>query len=297
MTSNNVTAISIIGHTGVVGKRVYEWFKKSIYPKYKVMGLSIDKQTYSWDEINRDADYIFIAVPTPFDWKKKEYKTNIVEEVLDKIVGKKKVIIKSTVVPGTTDILQKKYPELLLFFNPEFLSEKTAEADFINPDRQIIGYTNKSYCYAQEILHLLPQSPYDVIMNASEAEVCKYVNNFHGALMVIFSNFFYDVCEKLGSNYETVKKASIASKWVGSPMGRMYWEVFHKGKRGYGGTCFPKDINSLIKWCKENKINTEIIEATQKANVRMLKSQDLNEQVLEKNNGNKKHPSKRNSQG
>jgi len=274
--------IAIIGHTGMVGKRVYEWFKKRIYPKYKVMGLSLDKQSYNWKEINREADYIFIAVPTPFDWSKKEYKTNIVEEVLDKIVGKKKVIIKSTIVPGTTDKLQKKHPKLLLFFNPEFLSEKTAEADFVSPDRQIIGYTNKSYPHAQEILHLLPQSPCDVICAASEAEISKYVNNFHGALMVMFANFFYDICQPLNADFEVVKGISIASKWVGSPMGRMYWDVWHKGKRGYRGSCFPKDINSLIKWCKENKINTEIIEATREANIRILKSQDLTEEVKKK---------------
>ena len=196
--------VCVIGHTGMVGKRVYEWFNKRIYPKYKVMGLSLGRYDYSWEEINRDAEYIFVAVPTPFDWKKKEYKTDIVEGVLDKITSKKKVIIKSTIVPGTTKRLQKKYPNLYLFFNPEFLSEKTAEADFINPDRQIIGYTLKSYKYAQEILQLLPQSPYDVIMKASEAEVCKYVNNFHGALMVVFANFFYDICENLENDFEEV---------------------------------------------------------------------------------------------
>ena len=277
-----MTTIAIIGHTGKVGTQVYQWFKKSIHPKYKVMGLSLDRQSYNWEEINRKADYIFITVPTPFDWKTNEYKTNIVEDVLDKITGNKKVIIKSTIVPGTTERLQKKYPKLFILFNPEFLSEKTAKSDFINPDRQIIGFTKKSYPYAQEVLHLLPQSPYGVICTTSEAEIAKYVNNFHGALMVTFSNFFYDICQKLNADFDVVKGASTASKWVGSPMGRMYWEIFHKGKRGYGGTCFPKDINSLISWCKENKIDTEVIEATQKANSRLLKSQGLTEKLLEK---------------
>jgi UDPglucose 6-dehydrogenase len=119
-------------------------------------------------------------------------------------------------------------------------------------------------------------------MKANEAEVCKYVNNFHGALMVIFANFIYDICKRIDADFETVKKAAVASKWVGSPMGRMYWEVFHKGRRGYGGGCFPKDINSLIKWCQENKINSEIIEATQKANVRILKGEGLTEEQAEK---------------
>jgi len=274
--------IAIVGHTGVVGKQVYRWFKEKTTIKYKVMGLSKDKQTHSWNEINKEAKYIFIAVPTPFNWEKNEPDMSIVEEVMEKIFGTKKVIIKSTILPATTEKLQKRFPTMFLFFNPEFLSVKTAWEDFTNPDRQIIGYTKKSYQYAQEVLHMLPQSPYDIIMKSGEAEVCKYINNFHGGLMVIFSNFFHDICEKLKIDYEVVKKAAIASKWVGSPMGRMYWEVFHDGKRGYGGSCFPKDINSLIKWCKKNKINTEIIEATKKANVRILKREGLTEEKVEK---------------
>lgn len=271
--------IAVCGYTGMVGSPIYEWLKDQ---GHKVMGITSKRKTHTWDEINTNANYIIIAVPTPFNWKKKRYETNILEEVLDKIADEKKVIIKSTIVPGTTEKLQKKYPKLYLLFNPEFLSVKTAWEDLINPDRQIIGYTDKSYKYAQEALHLLPQSPFDIIMKASEAEIVKYINNFHGALMVIFANFFYDITKRLGVDYEIIKKAAVASKWVGSPMGRMYWDVFHKGKRGYGGGCFPKDINSLIKWCNENNINTEIIESTKKANVRILKGEGLTEEQAEK---------------
>lgn len=271
--------IAVVGYTGMVGKPTYKWLKKQ---GHDMMGITDRGGTHSWEQINANADYIIIAVPTPFNWKKKTYKTNILEEVLDKINCGKKVIIKSTIVPGTTERLQKKYPKLYLLFNPEFLSVKTAWEDFVNPDRQIIGFTDKSYLYASEALHLLPQSPHSVIMKSSEAEIVKYVNNFHGALMVIFANFFYDISKRLGVNFETIKKGAVASKWVGSPMGRMYWEVFHKGRRGYGGGCFPKDINSLIQWCEENKIDTEIIKATQKANVRILKDDGLTEEQVER---------------
>jgi len=272
-------AIAVIGYTGMVGNPTYRWLHKQ---GHEVMGMALESKTHSWDEINARAEYIIVAVPTPFDWKTKKYKLDILEEVLEKIGKNKKVIIKSTIVPGTTDRLQAKYPEMFLFFNPEFLSVKTAWEDFVNPDRQIIGHTQKSYKYAQDALSLLPQSPFDVIMRASEAEICKYVNNFHGALMVMFTNLFYDISQKIGAQYEMVKKGSLASKWVGSPMGRMYWDVFHKGKRGYGGGCFPKDINSLIQWCKENKIDAEILEATKKANMRILKTQGLTEEAAEK---------------
>jgi len=229
--------IAIIGHTGSVGAQVYRYFKEKAHP---MMGLSIDSQTHDWEEINEYADFVFICVPTPYVWKQRVYDLSILNEVLYKL-NKKVVVIKSTIPPGTTEKLQEKYTALSLLFNPEFLSEATAREDFINPDRQLVGYTDKSRKYSMEILNLLPESPYGVIMKASEAEITKYVNNFHGALMVIFANFFYDVCEKTGADFEAVKKAGQASKWVGSPMGRMYWEVFHKGKRGYGGKCLlPK---------------------------------------------------------
>jgi len=270
--------IAIIGHTGAVGAQIYRYFEEKAH---LMMGLSLGSQTHDWEEINKDADYVFVCVPTPYKWEQQVYDLSILNEVLYKL-NEKIVIIKSTIPPGTTEKLQEKYPTLTLLFNPEFLSEATAREDFINPDRQLVGYTDKSRKYSMEVLNLLPESPYGVIMKASEAEITKYVNNFHGALMVIFANFFYDICEKIGADFEAVKKAGQASKWVGSPMGRMYWEVFHKGKRGYGGKCFPKDVDSLIKWCKENNVNTEIIEATRKANVRILKSQGMTEKVAEK---------------
>ena len=269
---------AVIGHTGMVGSQVFRYFQEQ---GYKVMGWSRKSQTHPWNEVDKQADYVFICVPTPFDWKNKEYDLSAVKEVLYKLHDKV-VVIKSTIPPGTTEKLQVVYPTLSLLFNPEFLSEATAWEDFINPDRQLVGYTEKSYKYAMDVLNMLPEAPHGALMTSTEAEVCKYTNNFHGALMVIFANFFHDICQKVGADFEVVKKASQASKWIGSPMGRMYWEVFHKGKRGYGGGCFPKDINSLIKWCKENEINTEIIEATNKANIRILKSQNLTEQEAEK---------------
>lgn len=101
--------------------------------------------------------------------------------------------------------------------------------------------------------------------------------------MVIFANFFYDVSQKFADlDFERIKKACWASKWVGSPMGRMYWDVFHGVFRGYGGSCFPKDTNILIEWCKKTGVPHELLEATKKANVRMLKNQGMTEKEAEK---------------
>ena len=267
--------IAVIGHTGMVGAQVYRWFEERISPNYNVMGLSIDRQTHSWIEINKEADYIFVAVPTPYNWKENKFNISIIENVLKEIKGEKIVVIKSTIPPKTTKKFQEEFVNLYLLFNPEFLSGATAWEDFINPDRQLIGFTERSHSFATEVLNLLPESPYGAIMKAEEAEIVKYVNNFHGALMVIFANFFYNISKKVDADFETVKKASQASKWVGSPMGRMYWDVLHGGFRGYKGKCFPKDMATLKKWCEINKIGYELLWATVRTNDRLLKKQNL----------------------
>ncbi len=278
--SSTKPAIAVIGYTGMVGTPIFRYFKEGGYP---VMGLSLESQTHTWEEINKEAEYIFIAVPTPFDWKTNEPSIKPIIDVLEKIQGEKIVIIKSTILPGTTSKLQKDFSSIKILFNPEFLSVKTSWEDFVNPDRQLVGHTPRSYKHATDVLNMLPMSPYGVIMKAEEAEIAKYVNNFHGALMVIFANFFYDICRKTDSNFKTVKKAAVASKWVGSPMGRMYWNVFHGGFRGYGGGCFPKDMNSLLAWCKKNGIDSTILEATTNVNKKLLSSQGKTEESVEQN--------------
>jgi len=272
--------ICVIGHLGMVGGATYSWFKKQGHP---VMGLSLNKKTHTWDEINEKADYIFVAVPTPYKWKEKEVNLDILIDVLGKIDDGKTVIHKCTVPPGTTKILQFEFPTLALLFNPEFLSEKTRFRDFNSPDRQLIGYTKKSYKHSMAVLNLLPESAHGQVMPTTEAEICKFINNFHGAMMVIFANFFYDVTQQFeGLNFERIKRAAQASKWVGSPMGRMYWKVLQDGFRGYGSGCFPKDVNMLIEWCEKYGIPCEILKATRKANRRLLADQNLTEEKVEK---------------
>ena len=271
--------IAIIGHTGIVGGAVYRWFRGQNYP---VMGYSLDNHTHTWEEINEKANYIFVCVPTPYDWEEKRVDLSILEGVLAKIKNGKRVIHKCTVPPGTTEALQDKFPKLELIYNAEFLSAATADVDFSHPDRQLIGYTTRSYNFATEVLNILPESPYGVLMKATEAEICKLINNFHGALMVIFANLFYDVADKFKNlDFEAIKRAAQASKWVGSPMGRMYWNVWQGGKRGFGGHCFIKDMRMFLDWCKDNKVSAEILKATIEANKRILGMQGITEQEAE----------------
>ncbi len=265
--------IGVIGYMGMVGGTVYRFFrdqKKKVYG-YDIRSPKDKKRAY-------EADLVFVCVPTPFDWKNHKYDDSIVESVLKQIPAGKTVVIKSTIHIGTTDSLQKKYPKLKILFNPEFLSEATCDMDFRNPDRQFIGYTARSFSEAKRVLAVLPLSSTDRILPAKEAELLKYINNMHGVLEVMESNHYWEVCQKEGLDYEQVIEAATGSKWFG----RFYRIIWHKGYRGVGGKCFPKDLNSWIEYCESNNIPVELLKAAREMNRRILGEQKLTEKDAEK---------------
>lgn len=273
----DIKTIGVVGHKGMVGSTVYKFFKDNGYETY---GYSKSEQAEKGKVLNSDC--IFVCVPTPFDWNTNKFDGSIVESTLSELADGAIVVIKSTIPIGTTETLQSKYPNLRILFNPEFLSEATAYGDFVNPDRQFVGWTKRSYEVAIEVLNILPESAYGAIMPSKEAELLKYINNLHGALAVIEANHYYDVCQKEGLDYERVIKASEASKWVGAPMGRQYHKIFHKGYRGIGGACFPKDLNAWIEYCKEKEIDSFLFATVREVNRRILNTQELTEEKAEK---------------
>ena len=271
-----INTIGVIGSRGMVGSNTYRWFKEQ---GYKIYGYSNTKREE--EVLVNEADLIFVCVPTPYRWDGSGFDDSIVEGVLGNIKVGAIVVIKSTVVIGTTNKFQKAYPHLKFLFNPEFLSEATCWTDFINPDRQFVGYTEESYGVATQVLNLLPESPYDIILPAKEAELLKYINNLHGVLEVMESNHYYDVCKKEDLDYDRVLKAMLASKWVGSTMGRHYRKIFHKGKRGVGGKCFPKDLNAWLDYCKGLGVDDRIFQSARDYNLSLLEAQGLTEETAE----------------
>lgn len=276
--------IGIVGHTGMVGSQVYTYFRQK---GFKTLGYSVDPRdgfpNSTWEEINQKCGVIFICVPTPFNFSKRKANFSIVEEVLEKVSPDKTVVIKSTIWPGMTDSFQKKYPKLKLLFNPEFLSRITAKKDFQSPDRQLVGYTNKSKSMAAKILKILPKGKYNKIMKAGEAELVKFAHNVFGSVRIIYANHLFEVCQKFKLDYDVVKESFAASEFIGPGILR-YMRIFNKAhKRGFGGPCFPKDIGSYLEFCRRHKISAEIAEGTRQANLRILKLQALTEEKAEKN--------------
>lgn len=249
--------IGIIG-IGVVGEALASVIPGALfYDKYKNSG--------SPEEVNK-ADIIFICVPTPHD-KKTGFDLSAVEDAFSIIKGKKIVVIKSTVLPGTTEKIQEKYPQHKVLFNPEFLRAISAKEDMQKPYEQIVGYTKKSKDVAKEILKILPKAPHEFIVTSSEAEMAKYFSNAFLATRVIFANQIYDLCERLGVNYDLVKEMS----GVNPRIGLWHFDVFLDGYRGYSGTCLPKDTKALIQLADSANVDLKLLKVVDGINRKLLR--------------------------
>lgn len=244
---------------GMVGGALQRFFSDV----KKVSALTYDPGKGLTDkEVINKAEIIFICVPTPFNPEKDNFDTVYLEEALSVLTGSKIVVIKSTVLPGTTDFYQKKYSQHKFLFNPEFLTETTADKDVREPNRQIVGYTLESKDVAAEVMELLPRAPFEKIIAAKEAEMVKYFNNCFYALKVAYVNQIYDLCQKLGIDYDVVKECAKTEPM----MGNNHFEIFHKGYRGYGGKCLPKDTRALIRLAKDAGIDLSLLKESEKYN-------------------------------
>lgn len=259
--------IAIMG-VGMVGGALARYFtqQKQIQP------LLYDplKKMEDLEALNQ-ADVIFVCVPTPFDEVKGGFDLSYLTDAFSKITGNKIIVIKSTILPGTTEDYQKKHPQHKVLFNPEFLTEATADHDMFFPNRQLIGYTGKSQEVAEEILKLLPVAPFKKILPAREAEMVKYFGNTLYALKVTFANQIFDLCQKLGIDYETVKECAKAEPMVG----KTHLEIVHKGYRGYGGKCLPKDTRALIQLGRSVGSAMTVLETAEQYNNQLVAQQGI----------------------
>lgn len=257
----NKTKIGIIG-VGYVGGAISYWFRKEKYPlflydKHKKMG--------SPQDVN-EAEIVFICVPTPFD-EREGYDDSAVLESLRSLCGSKIVVIKSTVLPGSTERFQRQFPQYKILYSPEFLVAKTAVENFIKPERQIVGYTENSRDVAEQVLNILPDAPFKRIVTASEAEMIKYFSNAFLANRVIFANQMYDFCQKLGIDYEVVKECAGADHRIG----RSHFNIFQNGYRGYGGHCLPKDMKAFLQLAEKLGVNIKLLKVIDEINDYLLK--------------------------
>jgi len=208
-------------------------------------------------------------VPTPYHENGRGYDDSAVRESIKNIRNGKIIVIKSTVLPGSTSKFQRQYPRKIILFNPEFLRAKTAKQDFLKPEMQLIGYANlKGKRIAKKILDVLPKAPYSKIIKSGEAEMVKYFINTFLATRVIFANQIYDLCKKLGDiDYEVVRQCVIQDKRIG----HSHFDVLADGYRGYAGLCLPKDTKALIQLGKRLKIDLSLLQKVEEINKKLRK--------------------------
>ena len=244
--------IGIIG-AGMVGGTLKGWFTDAkIWDKYK---KTPDKR----EEV-LEQDIIFICIYLEKNgMDEKEFKT--VCEILDDVLPNRIIINKMTTVPGFTDRLAEKYPRLKFFHNPEFLTEASSDKDFRNPPFQILGHTG-NVDDALMLFNLLPASMITRVISAKESELFKMVRNAFLASKVVLANQVYDLCQKIDVRYDALADLFKFDQWIGGS----HTQIWHKGYRGYGGKCLPKDIHLLMEFSKKNNVRQKVFETIERVN-------------------------------
>lgn len=233
-TSNGMK-IGFIGQ-GWIGKNYADNFEERGYEvvRYaKEEPYDLNKETIAL------CDVVFIAVPTPTTTQ--GFDDSIVRMVVSLVGAGKTAVIKSTILPGTTESIQKENPNIVVLHSPEFLVEATVVHDVANPSRNIIGvpFFNERYRRAaDQVMELLPRAPYENICTARESELIKYGANAFLYTKVVFMNMLYDLALKEGGSWEAVRDGVASDARIGSS----HMNPVHKTGRGAGGHCFIKDF-------------------------------------------------------
>ena len=207
------------------------------------------RSTHSMSDLVNQSGIIFVCVPTPM-FESGECDLSIVEDVVHEIsqyaaINKKVIVIKSTVVPGTVETLAEKYPKMNFVFNPEFLTERKARLDFINTSRIVLGSNKPLACDIVEDLYRL-RFPYTQVIKTDfgTAQLIKYMANCFFATKVSFMNEMYQICEAIEGDWNSAIEGFITDGRIGNS----HIDVpGHDGDLGFGGKCFPKDLNAMIK--------------------------------------------------
>lgn len=270
--------VGIIG-VGMVGGALARYFLevKKLKREGDIFLYDADPKKGCGDDVNR-ADIVFVAVPTPRNKTTGVCDTSIVEEAFGTLDDGKIAVIKSTVSPGTTIALQKKFPRLKVLFSPEFLTEKNAWSDTIHPDRQIVGFTEGNEKAAAEVLKLLPKAPFQSPsktnhLTALEAELVKYAGNVFLSRKVVFANALAKIAEKVGANYNNVRSGMSADARIGPS----HLNVDYNAYRGFGGYCFPKDTSALMMFAKDEGLDDvyNLLKSDWEFNEKLLAEQGL----------------------
>jgi len=215
-----------------------------------------------------EVEMIFLALPTPpgadgaADLK---YVLGVAEELGKLIKGYKVIVIKSTVPVGTADkvraaIAKNYHGDFDVVSNPEFLREGVAVDDFMKPDRVVIGTNSERARKLMSELYapFVRQGNPIIFMDERSSELTKYAANSFLAMKISFMNEIAQLCEKMGADVDMVRRGIGSDERIG--------KRFLFSGIGYGGSCFPKDVQALIQSADAIDYDFKILKAVEKVN-------------------------------
>lgn len=266
--------IGIIGQ-GFVGTAVNEGLKS----KFNVETYDIAKKSTcsNIEEVCEKSDVVFVCLPTPMN-PDGSCSTLIVQKVLNEINNFNTcdtVVVKSTIPPGTTEQWNEKYHNIQIVFNPEFLTEANSIEDFKNQNRIIVGGPRPASTKVARLFRkAFPKIPI-IKTGSTHAEMVKYVTNCFLATKVSFANEMFKVCNELDIDYDKV----IEYAKFDERLGYSHWAVpGPDGDFGFGGHCFPKDMNALIYLGDRLGVDLKTLKSALETNDKVRANRDWEQQ-------------------
>ncbi|MBM4430353.1 MAG: UDP-glucose/GDP-mannose dehydrogenase family protein [Chloroflexi bacterium] len=257
-------------------KEKSENLKKGILPIYEPGLEEIVRRNYeakrlefttSYDEGLQDAEFVFIAVGTPSGSEGEADLSHVTQtstEIARRLIRPVIIVNKSTVPIGTGDwvadiINEHKLndAQFAVVSNPEFLREGSAVYDFMNPDRIVLGSTNRAAAEKLSDLYT-PLQATTIITDLRTAEMIKYASNCFLATKISFINEMANICEALGADVLEVARGMGSDKRIGP--------AFLGAGLGWGGSCFPKDVKALAHIAATHGSHPQMLRAVMEIN-------------------------------
>ncbi len=270
--------IGIIGF-GFVGSSVAYGFSPQTgfdHAVIRIYDKDDSKSTHCLEEVLDNSDFVFLSVPTPSNLDG-SINLSILHNVLEQIDehGTKDgciVLVRSTIVPGTTRGFEQKYRNIRFVFNPEFLTERSAKFDFINQARFILGGDPSDTHKVAEFLRFRFGSSTPMIeTNFETAEFIKYMNNCYFATKVSFMNEMKLIADRSDVDWHVAVDGFVRDGRIGHTHLAVPGP---DGKCGFGGSCFPKDIQALMSHAKTVGVNSNVLNGAWKTNLDVRPERD-----------------------